>query len=132
MGVLSKQQFQFLDRLFYDAPALQQAVEELRIIKKSDAQDTADPTAREAVEGMAEIPAAMTYDRPEAWLRVVKLTWDKYHQTPIGDAMCRRYKLREKWTLTVCSIYIADDTYFRWRREFILSAALFAAKEGLL
>ena len=132
MGVLNKTQFQFLDRLFYDAPALTQAVEELRIIKKSDAQDSADPTAKEAVEGMAEIPAAMTYDRPEAWLRVVKQTWDKYHGTPIGDAMCRRYKLREKWTLTVCYLYIADDTYFRWRREFILSAALFAAKEGLL
>lgn len=132
MGVLSKQQFQFLDRLFYDAPALTQAVEELRIIKKSDAQDSPDPTAREAVEGMAEIPAAMTYDRPESWLRVVKLTWDKYNQTSIGDAMCRRYKLREKWTLTVCNLFIADDTYFRWRREFILSAALFAAKEGLL
>ena len=132
MTVLSKEQFQFLDRLFYDAPALQQAVEELRVIKKVDAQDSADPTAREAVAGLAEIPAAMTYDRPEAWLRVVHQTWDKYHHTPIGDAMCRRYKLREKWTRTVCYLFIADDTYFRWRREFILSAALFAAKEGLL
>lgn len=125
-------QFQFLDRLFFDAPALQQVVAELRTLKKADAQESADPTAREAVEGMAEIPAAMTYNRPEAWLRVVKMTWDKYHGTPIGDAMCRRYKLREKWTRTVCQLYIADDTYFRWRREFILSAALFAAKEGLL
>ncbi len=132
MGVLSKQQFQFLDRLFYDAPALTQAVEELRIIKKSDAKDSPDPTAREAVAGLSEIPAAMTYDRPEAWLRVVRMTWEKYNKTPIGDAMCRRYKLREKWTLTVCYMFIADDTYFRWRREFILSAALFAAKEGLL
>ena len=132
MGVLSKQQFQFLDRLFYDAPALTQAVEELRIIKKSDAQDSPDPTAREAVAGLSEIPTAMTYDRPEAWLRVVKQTWEKYQGTPIGDAMCRRYKLREKWTLTVCYLFIADDTYFRWRREFILSAALLAAKEGLL
>jgi hypothetical protein len=132
MAVLTKQQFQLLEKLFYDAPALEQAVEELRIIKKSDAQDSPDPTAREAVEGLAEIPAAMTYKRPEAWLRVVENTWAKYHGTPIGDAMCRRYKLREKWTLTVCKKFIADDTYFRWRREFVLSAALFAAKEGLL
>lgn len=132
MAVLTKEQFAFLDKLFFDAPALQQAVEELRVLRKADAADSADPTAREAVAGLEEVPAAMTYDRPEAWLRVVKLTWDKYHGTPIGDAMCRRYKLREKWTLTVCQLYIADDTYFRWRREFILSAALFAAKEGLL
>lgn len=132
MAVLTRVQFQFLDRLFFDAPELQQVVAELRTLKKADAQESADPTAREAVEGLAEIPAAMTYDRPEAWLRVVKMTWDKYHGTPIGDAMCRRYKLREKWTRTVCQLYIADDTYFRWRREFILSAALFAAKEGLL
>lgn len=132
MGVLKKEQFQKLDKLFYDAPALQQAVDELRIIKKADAQDSADPTSREAVEGLAEIKAALTYDRPEAWLRVVTATWNKYHGTPIGDAMCRRYKLREKWTRTVCWLYIADDTYFRWRREFIMSAALEAAREGLI
>jgi hypothetical protein len=132
MAVLTKQQFQILEKLFYDAPALQQAVEELRILRKTDAQDTADPTAKEAVEGLAEIPAAMTYQRPEAWLRVVNNTWNKYHGTQIGDAMCKRYKLRERWTLTVCKLFIADDTYFRWRREFILSAAIFAAREGLL
>ena len=132
MAVLTKQQFQILEKLFYDAPALQQAVEELRILRKTDAQDTADPIAKEAVEGLAEIPAAMTYQRPEAWLRVVENTWNKYHGTQIGDAMCKRYTLREKWTLTVCKLFIADDTYFRWRREFILSAAIFAAREGLL
>ncbi len=132
MAVLTKTQFQMIDKLFFDAPALKEAVKELRLLKKADAQDSADPTAREAVVGIAEIPAAMTYDRPEAWLRVVNATWEKYHGTPIGDAMCRRYKLREKWTLTVCMLFIADDTYFRWRREFILSAALFAAREGLL
>ena len=132
MAVLTKQQFQILEKLFYDAPALQQAVEELRMLRKTDAQDTADPTAKEAVEGLAEIPAAMTYQRPEAWLRDVENTWNKYHGTQIGDARCKRYKLREKWTLTVFKLFIADDTYFRWRREFILSAAIFAAREGLL
>lgn len=132
MAVLTKQQFAFLDKLFFDAPALQQAVEELRIIKKVDARDSADPTAREAVEGMAEIPAAMTYDRPEAWLRVVQQTWQRYHGTLVGDTMCRRYKLRECWLDTVHEKCIAENTYFRWRREFILSAALTAAREGLM
>lgn len=125
-------QFQFLDRLFFDAPALQQVVAELRTLKKADAQESADPTAREAVEGLAEIPAAMTYNRPEACLRVVKRTWEKYSGTPIGDAMCRRYKLREGWTRTVCVLFISEDTYFRWRREFLFSAAIFAAREELL
>ena len=125
-------QFQFLDRLFFDAAALQQVVAELRTLKKADAQESADPTAREAVEGLAEIPAAMTYNRPEACLRVVKRTWEKYSGTPIGDAMCRRYKLREGWTRTVCVLFISQDTYFRWRREFIFSAAILAAREKLL
>lgn len=132
MAVLTRKQFQFLDKLFFDAAALQQVVAELRTIKKADAQESADPTAREAVEGLAEIPAAMTYNRPEACLRVVKRTWEKYSGTPIGDAMCRRYKLREGWTRTVCVLFISEDTYFRWRREFILSAAIFAAGEKLL
>lgn len=125
-------QFQFLDRLFFDAPELQQVVAELRTLNKADAQESADPTAREAVEGLAEIPAAMTYNRPEACLRVVKRTWEKYSGTPIGDAMCRRYKLREGWTRTVCVLFISQDTYFRWRREFIFSAAILAAREKLL
>ena len=132
MAVLTRKQFQFLDKLFFDAAALQQVVAELRTIKKADAQESADPTAREAVEGLAEIPAAMTYNQPEACLRVVKRTWEKYSGTPIGDAMCRRYKLREGWTRTVCVLFISEDTYFRWRREFILSAAIFAAREKLL
>lgn len=132
MAVLTRVQFQFLDRLFFDAPELQQVVAELRTLKKADAQESADPTAREAVEGLAEIPAAMTYNRPEACLRVVKRTWEKYSGTPIGDAMCRRYKLREGWTRTVCVLFISQDTYFRWRREFIFSAAILAAREKLL
>ena len=132
MAVLTKAQFQFFDTLFFDAPALAQAVEELRILSKAQAKDSADPTAKEAVAGLSEIPAAMTYDRPEAWLRVVNKTWHKYHKTQIGDAMCRRYKLREKWTRTAVIFFVAPETYFRWRKEFILSAALFAAGEGLL
>ena len=108
MAVLTRVQFQFLDRLFFDAAALQQVVAELWTLKKADAQESADPTAREAVEGLAEIPAAMTYNRPEACLRVVKRTWEKYSGTPIGDAMCRRYKLREGWTRTV----LAPGVYF--------------------
>lgn len=132
MAVLTRMQFQFLDRLFFDAPELQQVVAELRTLNKADAQESADPTAREAVEGLTEIPAAMTYNRPEACLRVVKRTWEKYSGTPIGDAMCRRYKLREGWTRTVCVLFISQDTYFRWRREFIFSAAILAAREKLL
>ena len=132
VAVLTKQQFAFLEKLFFDAPALQQAVDELRLIRKVDAADTANPTQNEAVAGMEEVPAAMTYDRPEAWLRVVDATWKHYHGTLIGDTMCRRYKLREWWGFTIDEKHIAQNTYFRWRREFILSAALIAAREGLI
>ena len=132
MAVLTNEQFSFLDKLFYNAPALQQAVDELRVLRKADAQDSADPTAREAVAGLEEIPAAMTYERPEAWLRVVDATWQRYHGTLVEDVMCRRYKLREWWLDTVHEKNIAENTYFRWRREFILSAALIAARDGLI
>ena len=132
MAVLTRDQFVFLDKLFYNAPALQQAVDELRVLRKADAQDSADPTAREAVAGLEEIPVAMTYERPEAWLRVVESTWQRYHGTLVGDVMCRRYKLREWWLDTVHEKHIAENTYFRWRQEFILSAALIAARDGLL
>ena len=55
MAVLTRVQFQFLDRLFFDAAALQQAVAELRTLKKADAQESADPTDREAVAACALI-----------------------------------------------------------------------------
>lgn len=131
MAVLSKEQFEFLERLFYDAPALSRVVRELRSAAITAAEQSADPTARQAVVGITELPEAMGYKRPEAWLQVADATWNKYQGSPAGKAMYRRYIRQEIWTRTCMALFISDHTYYNMRKEFILSAALIAANKGL-
>lgn len=132
MSVLTRKQKNFIDQLFYDAQKLQRAVAELRQARRSDAENSADPTGKEAVEIVADIPCAMGYNNPEAWLRVVDKTWEAYDGTNIGKAMLRRYGNREAWQRTCMKCHISDSTYFAYRKEFILSAALIAARMNLI
>ena len=132
MAVLNAQQKKFLDKLFFDAQKLQQAVAELRQARRADAENSADPTGKEAVEIVAEIPCAMGYNNPEAWLRVVDQTWKEYTGTNVGKAMLRRYGNREPWQRTCMKCHISDPTYFAYRKEFILCAALIAARLNLI
>ena len=133
MSVLSRKQKKCLDKLFFDAPALEQAVRELRSVAVAAAEQSADPTAKQAVEGVAEIPEAMGYKRPEAWLQVVEFAWSRYHsETVIGKAMRRRYIRRESAETTCIKEYISAGTYWNWREDFLIYAAIAAARKGLL
>ena len=133
MAVLSRKQKKCLDKLFFDAAALQQAVRELRCTVVAAAEQSADPTARQAVEDMAELPEAMGYKRPEAWLRVVELTWSRYHsETATGKAMRRRYIMRESAETACILEHISAGTYWNWREDFLIYAAIMAARENLL
>ena len=133
MSVLSRKQFKCLDKLFFDAPALEQAVRELRSVSVAVAGQSADPTAKQAVEGVAEIPEAMGYKHPEAWLQVVEITWSRYHsETTVGKAMRRRYIRRESPETTCINEYISAGTYWNWREDFLIYAAICAAREKLL
>ena len=124
LAVLSRKQLNFIEQVFCHQQELEHAVCEMRIWLLTDAAQSADPTARIAIAGM-------TVADPELWLDVVYETWDKYRDTEVGWAMHRRYELHEIWTRTCCACSIADVTYFSWRKEFLLSAALFAAGKGL-
>ena len=133
MSVLSRKQKKCLDKLFFDSAALEQAVRELRSVAVAAAGQSADPTARQAVEGVAEMPEAMGYKRPEAWLQVVELTWSKYHsETVIGRTMRRRYIRRESAETTCIYEHISAGTYWNWREDFVTYAAIVAARKGLL
>ena len=56
MSVLSRKQKKYIDRLFYQERQLREAVGELRAAVVADAADSADPTARQAVEAIADLP----------------------------------------------------------------------------
>lgn len=122
-----------MDNFFFEAKQLDKEVQNIREEKKTAAFESSDPTAREAVEGIAEIPAAMTYNRPEAWLRVADMIWTRFNKnTDIGRVMYRRYVLKESWQRTCTECYIDDATYFAYRRTFIESALLAAYALGII
>ena len=132
MAVLSRKQLKFFDRLFFEAPALEKAVAELRAEAAAAAAQSVDPTGREAVVNVAPVKAALIYDDPEAWLQVVSMTWERYHaHTDIGKAMRRRYRLHESPERTSAMIPVGVETYYRWRKEFLIVSALYAATKKL-
>lgn len=132
MAVLTKKQEKFFEKLFYDEANLQRIVSELHAARVSDAKNSADPTAKETIARLENIVSVMGYDDPAAWLEVAGENWGKYRHTLVGKAMARRYKRREIWTRTCIMENISDGLYFKLRKEFLVSAALFAAKKGLL
>ena len=132
MSVLSRKQKKYIDKIFYQERQLREAVGELRAAVVSDAADSADPTARQAVEAIADLPEIMGYKNPEAWLRVVDLTWKHYHdQHRIGKIMRDRYVMRQSPQLTSVNNHIVEGTYWLWRDEFLTYAAMQAIKHGL-
>lgn len=131
MSLLSRRQMKKIDRLFFNARQLQEEVKLIAAERVAMAADSADPTAREAVEHLAPVPHAMGYDNPEAWLQAAEETWGHYRGTPIGDAMRRRYDLKEVWQRTQYENFLSDSVYFVYRAEFISYAALMLAKKGI-
>ena len=66
-------------------------------------------------------------DDTELWQRVKAATWKRYNGSRIGALMYRRYVLGEKRRPPGMNI----DTYYRYRNEFILYAALELARNGV-
>lgn len=131
MAVLSRKEIKFLDRLFFDAPSLVQAVEEMRSMEKTAAEQSSDPTAKTAAVNLAPVPGVLGYEAPERWLEAVQATWQRYGpDTPVGKCMRRRYKLHESAESTAAKEAIGVGTYFYWRNEFLLYAAFTAIKNG--
>ena len=131
MAVLTKKQEKFFEKLFYDEAKLQRIVSELHAARVSDAKNSADPTAKETIARLENVVSVMGYDDPAAWLEVAGENWGKYRHTLVGKAMARRYKRREIWTSTCIMENISDGLYFKLRKEFLISAALIAAKKSL-
>ena len=131
MSILSRRQMKAIDRLFFNAHKLQEAVMSIAAERAAKAEASSDPTARSAVEHLVTVPHACGYDNPELWLQAVKETWEKYDGTLVGDLMRRRYILKEVWQKTQYECYVSDAAYFNYRQEFIIYAALMLAKKGI-
>ena len=131
MSILSRRQMKAIDRLFFNAHKLQEAVMSIAAERAAKAEASSDPTARSAVEHLVTVPHACGYDNPELWLQAVKETWEKYDGTPVGETMRQRYELNKPWQSIECDCYVSGPSYFRYYKEFILYAALKLARKGI-
>ena len=131
MSILSRRQKKKIDRFFFETKKLQEDVISIAAERAAKAEESADPTARQAVERLAPVPHALGYDDPERWLQAAKETWDKYRDTQTGELMRRRYILKETWQVTLYECYISETVYFHALNEFILYAALKLAEKKI-
>jgi len=133
LSVLSRKQKKYIDKLFYHERQLREAVGELRAAVVADAAYSADPTAKEAVAAIADLPDLMGYKDPETWLRVMDLTWKRYHDHHhIGIVMRARYQRKESPQRTSIENHIVEGTYWLWRDEFLTYAAMMAVMNGII
>ena len=131
MAVLTTSQIKKLEAAFFHETDLRTLSVEFREARISDAANSADPTAKQVVEGLSEQHMFFDFAEPDRWLEMVSDTWVRYRGTPIGKAMHRRYVLREPWQRTCIKCFISDPTYYAYRQEFLLTAALIASRMNL-
>ena len=132
MSVLTRRQKKRIDRLFWNERKLRTATKEFRIAVSSDAEHSADPTARQAVANLSELSPLLECEHPELWLHVMDLTWERYSSShQIGKAMRRRYVSHESVETIAIMEYTTTRNIFKWRDEFLIYAAMMALKNGL-
>jgi len=86
-----------------------------------------DPTASKAVR--LTKPEII---EKEKWLKIIEKTIQHFESTEKGRLLQKKYfdELGEKH---ICEeLYIERATYYNWRNEIVLYAALLAAQEGLI
>ena len=130
-SLLERSEMKKVDCFFFEMGKLKAEVMDYREERKALATDSADPTARAAVEGLADIPYLMGYEHPDKWLEAAQVTWAHFRHTPLGEMMERRYVKREVWQRTVYETWVSDNTYFRWHRTFLLFAVIQLMRRGI-
>ena len=68
---------------------------------------------------------------PLNWQRVISSVWDKYKGSQRAAVMRQRYYYGKRHTETIAEMKISLNSYFNWRMEFLISAAIEAARRGI-
>lgn len=68
---------------------------------------------------------------PCGWRKPIQSVWIKYKGSQAAEAMYRYYVFRENWKTTCREMHISYNSLYRWRMDFLLSAALAGLKAGL-
>jgi len=83
---------------------------------------TSDPTAQRCLAYLPNLD----------WLRVVDSTFSKYQGSEKQQLMTLFYFDKKSIPQVCDDLSIAQETFYRWRNELVLTAALFAARERLI
>ena len=130
MKLFTRKQLKFIDRLLFTLPVIQQTVTELRIRKISDAEQSGDPTADTALAGMG-------LEDMEQWMQVMLQTCDISSLAELEQGKSQAKYIRSRWILkkepeeTCEELFISLSTYWKWRKDILLTVALLAKVKNL-
>ena len=128
--LLEEKVFSRLDQLIFNAEKTKKEISEYKSCRRADAFNSGDPTGKEAVEAVAPVDHWGGIDQPELWLQAIENTWGKCKSKDdyIYKTMYMRYVQHKNWT-QICFVQcISQNTFFRWRKEFLLFALVEASR----
>ena len=138
MGIIDRKTYKKIEFYFYNYYAIKRELHDRKedIIEESRSSIGewgggisyhSDPTASKAIKLCKD-----NIVEEEKWVKVVERVIEKYKGTGKGKLLQKKY-FDELGEVHICrEIHIERATYFSWRTEIILSAAIYAAQEGLL
>ena len=142
--IFGKNSITMIDRIFFNYDKIKRAVAETRAEqqkrKEGGGGGISDPTALAAINAISPIPFVVIEDgnferkiyKPEIWLKIVTYTFGIFGERMEAELARRRYLKAEKPDYTADCMRIGQRTYYDWRNDFIMQAALMAASENLL
>ncbi len=68
---------------------------------------------------------------PCGWRKPIQDTWNKYKGSRKAEAMARRYSFKEDCPVVCKKMHITYNTFYNWRMEFLISAAMAGIRSGL-
>lgn len=108
------------------------AEREAEIIEHRPANETGrrgsmpgDPTGRAAA-------LLEQLDKDRQWVDVVTQTFERFKGTPKGTLLEARYVEHGKATSICRQLFISEKTFYDWRMDILMFAALLAMRRGLL
>jgi len=138
MGVIDRKTYKKIEFYLYSYRELAEFLEvyKMEIIERGNRELVewgkgisyrSDPTANRAVKLCKE-----NILETERWLKVVERVKARFKGTPKGELIRLKYELEQSEVFICQALNIERTTYYSWRQEIVLYAALVAAQARLI
>ncbi len=68
---------------------------------------------------------------PDGWRKPINSVWIKYKGSQAAEAMKRNYIFKQRWKTICREMNITQNTFYNWRMDFLISAAIAGIRSGL-